>query len=244
MTGFGDNSEVNEAARAYGKRLLLVIFAFAAVMLIGLVTVLLVAGRPGWAGSPGGAGDQDAPSAALAAMKIPKFSLVDQNGKPFSRDDLRDRLTILAFTFTNCPTACPVMHSLLIRLQREITSLPVRIVSITVDPAHDTPEVLKTHAQRLGADPKIWLFLTGDVASIHDIVRSLGFALTEDAGTPITRSDGSAMTNIVHPTKLLLIGPNVDVLAMESGLEWESVQRMAAHARRWTASLPFKGPGS
>ncbi len=237
-----ENREVNEAAAAYGKRLLIVIFAFAAVMFVGLLTLVMAARRPAWAG--GAPSEVEAPPAALAGMKLPDFALVDQNGRPFSRADLKGRLTILAFTFTNCPTACPVMHSLLVRLQREITSLPVRIVCITVDPAHDTPEVLLAHAQRLGADPKFWLFLTGDTATVHDIVRSLGFALTEDPATPITLGDGSSMTNILHPTKLLLIGPEVNVLAMESGLEWESAKRMAVHARRWTGSLPFKGPGS
>ncbi|MDX2115923.1 MAG: SCO family protein [Planctomycetota bacterium] len=172
------------------------------------------------------------------AMRIPDFALVDQTGLPRSREDFKGRFTILAFTFTNCPTACPIMHSQIIRLQEELRGTPVRIVSISVDPERDTPEALRAHAERLGAEPSLWSFWTGDPAVVRSIVSTMGFALVDDPNLIITLPDGGRMNNIVHPTKLLLIGPDVSVLAMESGLEWGPARRLAELARRLALSKP------
>lgn len=173
----------------------------------------------------------------FASMVIPEFELVDQDGRARTRDIFRGASTILAFTFTHCPTACPIIHSNLVRLQEALRGTPVRIVSITVDPAHDTPEALKAHAQRLSADPARWSFLTGDEGTIRRIIDGLRFGIEEDPSITITLADGSTMNNIIHTTKLLLIGPDATVRAMESGLEWSAAERLGAEARRLAASL-------
>lgn len=167
----------------------------------------------------------------FASMVIPGFTLLDQDGVQRTRDLFTGRWSILAFTFTNCPTACPIINSNLIRLQDLLKGTDVQTVSITVDPAHDTPEALRAHADRLGIDTGRWKFLTGDAGVIRSIVGSLRFDLTDDPSLPITLSDGSVMNNIVHPTRLLLIGPEGAVHAMESGLEWESAKTLARKAR-------------
>lgn len=169
---------------------------------------------------------------AFASMRIPEFSLVDQDGAPRAREAFKGRWTILAFTFTNCSTACPIINSHLIRAQHVLAGTPIRTVSISVDPAHDTPAALRAHAEKLGIDTSRWTFLTGDVSTIEKIIAGLRFGLDRDARNPIALPGGGTMPDILHPTKLLLIGPDVTVAAMESGLEWSSVERLIARAKQ------------
>lgn len=181
-------------------------------------------------------------AAALASLEIPEFNLLDQEGVTRTRDLLLGKFTILAFTFTHCPLACPAMNSQMLVLQDRLKDTPVRLLSISVDPAHDTPARLKEHAAQIGADPSRWTFLTASgapeevagqdpAAAIDAIVRRLGFALQKDSAQPIPLPGGQTMSNIVHPTRLLLIGPDARVVAMDSGLEFAGAERLAARAR-------------
>ena len=140
--------------------------------------------------------------------------------------------TILAFTFTNCPTACPIMYSHMIRMQETLAGSPVRTVSITVDPRNDTPAALRGHAEKFGIDTSRWFFLTGDEAEVIRISQGLRFALVDDPSITVTLPGGGTMNNILHPTRLMLVGPDVTIHAMENGLEWSSVERLAKIARR------------
>jgi protein SCO1/2 len=169
--------------------------------------------------------------AALASIVLPEFSLVDQDGVAHSREMFKGQRTILAFTFTHCPTACPIMNSHLIRLQGDLRGTPVRTVSITVDPEHDTPSVLRAHAERLSIDTGRWMFLTGAREEIERIIASLKFGVQTDPSTPVPLPGGGSMANIIHPTKLLLIGPDLAVEALEDGLTWDGVQRLGRRAR-------------
>jgi cytochrome oxidase Cu insertion factor (SCO1/SenC/PrrC family) len=190
-------------------------------------------------------------TAALASLEVPEFALLDQDGATRTRDLLLGKFTILAFTFTHCPLACPAMNSQMLVLQDRLKDTPVQLLSISVDPAHDTPARLKEHAAQIGADTSRWTFLTaagapeaaaapagqGPGATIDAIVQKLGFALHKDESQPIALPGGQTMSNIVHPTRLLLIGPDARVLAMDSGLEFAGAERLAARARALHTAL-------
>lgn len=214
----------------------------AAVLAFAIVVGLMLMGRnAGSAGPPEQSSEGGLPPEALAMMVIPPFSLVDQNGAEVTREIFKGRMTLLAFSFTNCPTVCPIMHSHLVRLTHETLKLaPVRIVTISVDPAHDTPEALRAYAERLGVESPKWTMLTGDEAKIREIVTSMRFALQEEPGLPITLKDGSIMSNIVHPTKLVLVGPEATVIGLDSGLDWESAERIALRARDLAVRMDLK----
>lgn len=214
---------------------------------IGLASVLMIVIL--WRGvAPSGSqtgetivGDSIPPE-ALAAMSIPDFTLTDQRGRSLTKQDVfHGRMTILAFSFTNCPTVCPIMHSHLAQLASEtLRNTPVQIVTISVDPTHDTPEALREHAARLGVDDDRWIMLTGDKAVIQDMVRSMKFAIADDPALTITLSDGSTMPNIVHPTKLVLVGPVGTVIGLDSGLDFDSARRLAERARDLARRLGLK----
>jgi protein SCO1/2 len=98
---------------------------------------------------------------------LPRFELTERSGSAVGLADLHGRVWVATFFFTRCRDTCSLQNARLARLQTEFSTAPdVRLVSISVDPQHDTPAVLDRYAGGFGADPARWLFLTGDPTSI------------------------------------------------------------------------------
>lgn len=109
--------------------------------------------------------------------RVPPFALIEQNGKDITLADLRGKVWIAGFIFTQCVDACPLMSATMARLQSEFVNEPdLRLVSISVDPENDTPAILARYATQFGADPYRWYFLTGEKQTIYRLVRE-GFKL-------------------------------------------------------------------
>jgi cytochrome oxidase Cu insertion factor (SCO1/SenC/PrrC family) len=93
---------------------------------------------------------------------VPDFSLLERSGKQVSLADLRGKIWIADFIYTHCTDTCPLQTADMAKLQdRWLKEPKVELVSFSVDPEHDTPQVLSRYAGRFKADPKRWLFLTG-----------------------------------------------------------------------------------
>jgi protein SCO1/2 len=89
----------------------------------------------------------------------PKFELIDQNKKTITNKDYSNKVYVLEFFFATCPSICPKMNKNLIEVQNQFFGNPnFGIVSITIDPEHDTAEVLKAHAELLGVSHQIGIF--------------------------------------------------------------------------------------
>lgn len=104
---------------------------------------------------------------------VPAFSLVDDQGQTFTEEALRGHPTIVNFVFTRCDTICPVISAKMERLQEKLLDRraePIKLLSISVDPAYDTPERLAAYAQRFHALPAKWRFLTGPVDQVRALV--------------------------------------------------------------------------
>lgn len=100
----------------------------------------------------------------------PKFSLTDQNKKTITNTDYLGKVYVLEFFFSTCPSICPKMNRNMVDIQDKFFGNPnFGIASITIDPAHDTSEVLKAHAELLGAKSSNWHFLTGDKDYIYSL---------------------------------------------------------------------------
>ena len=94
---------------------------------------------------------------------VPHFELTDQDGKKISDKDYLGKVYVVEFFFSTCPSICPIMNQSMLKLQEEYYGNPqFGLASITIDPVHDTPQVLKAHAEELGAKHYNWHFLTGD----------------------------------------------------------------------------------
>ena len=95
----------------------------------------------------------------------PDFTLTDQDGQPFSLHNLRGKIVLLNFIFTRCPGPCPLLSLKFSQLQQKLgerLGKDIMLLSISIDPRHDTPAVLKDYAQRYSANLRGWKFLVGN----------------------------------------------------------------------------------
>jgi len=101
----------------------------------------------------------------------PDFTLIDQDGKPFSLRDARGHVAVVTFIFTSCSSTCPLLTAKLVSIQRDLGSdaHDVIFTAITVDPLHDDPATLKKYANAFSADTSSFFFLTGSFEQIDDV---------------------------------------------------------------------------
>jgi len=177
--------------------------------------------RPGVSSSEASLSSRRALLAALAAAALPgtlagcrraaqlpslgsvgTFSLVDQAARPVNADTLRGQVWAAAFFFTRCPTICPRITRRMRALQQAAAKggIKLQLVSFSVDPENDTPEVLAAYAQQFGADLTSWRFLTGDLEVVRKTSEQ-GFKLALDGkATP-----GAADFGLFHGSHLVLV---------------------------------------
>lgn len=106
----------------------------------------------------------------LTIGPAPKFELTNQDGVKVSNETYKGKVYVLEFFFTTCPSICPKMNMSMLEIEKTFFGNPnFGIVSITIDPGHDTPAVLKDHAKLLGVKSSNWNFLTGDKSVIMDL---------------------------------------------------------------------------
>lgn len=105
-----------------------------------------------------------------ASGAAPDFTLTNQDGQKVSLRDLRGKVLIVNFIFTHCESGCLVSTAKLKDVQNAFKDKPFQLVSITFDPGHDTPAVLKEYAKRFRADLSNWTFLTGTPEEIEPVL--------------------------------------------------------------------------
>ncbi len=142
----------------------------------------------------------EVPVSKSAAVSVPDFSLTTQQGEPLTLSDMKGKIWVADFIFTNCPTICPAMTQEMARLQSEFVADPVYFVSFSVDPERDTSRVLSRYATAYGADERRWHFLTGDKTHIYQLAEE-GFSLAA----------GHNGTEILHSTRFVLITPDGNI---------------------------------
>src|ERR1043166_3282210 len=146
-----------------------------------LVQLLLVTG-PLWLAWNTALSHDPAPprvqsSSALLDVKAPDFVLTDQDGKRFDSATLRGKVVAIDFIYTTCTDVCPLFTANFAQMQRTVNAAHpdgVFFISITTDPEIDSPKVLKSYAQRYGADFRNWAFLTGTEAELKPVWNGLG----------------------------------------------------------------------
>jgi len=115
----------------------------------------------------------------------PEFSLTTQTGARLSLRELRGKVIAVTFIYASCVDTCPLLTAKLAGLQTKLGAdfgPRVFFASVTVDPEHDTPEVLRRYAAAHGANPAGWAFLTGTHAQIRDVERRYGVFARKNPG--------------------------------------------------------------
>lgn len=153
-----------------------------------------------------------APEPLPVLAQIPDFALTDQHGRNVGKGDLAGAPFVADLVFTRCVLACPLMTTKMAALDRALPALaadasasaatpPARLVSISVDPEHDRPEVLADYASRYDASDR-WLFLTGGRDEIHRLAGE-GLKLGFDPNPPLVPLIPGE--NIFHSTRFVLV---------------------------------------
>jgi protein SCO1/2 len=114
--------------------------------------------------------EQGQPVEKTVYHTIPEFQFTDQDNNMFTNKNVEGKIYVADFFFTTCPTICKDMSGHLVELQKTLKKTKdLHIVSHTVAPDYDTPEILKAYADGIGADTSNWSFVTGDKEAIYDI---------------------------------------------------------------------------
>ncbi len=154
---------------------------------------------------------------ALPAISVVQpFQLTTQAGLPFDSARLRGTPWLASFFFASCNGPCPRMNTAIHQLQEQTYPYKgLKIVSFTVDPERDTPEVLAAYAQRYKADPERWFFLTGPRATISDLAKN-GFLV------------GELDTAQSHSTRIMLVDGRSRVRGHFPSAEKEGIDALLA----------------
>lgn len=133
--------------------------------------------------------------------KVPEFDFVNQLGESTTEQDLEGKLYITDFFFTTCQGICPIMTSTMVEVYEHFEGNPnVAFLSHTVDPKHDTPEVLKAYADAHGASFPQWQFVTGEAQDIYSLARK-GYLIDNEAEVSEEAFVHSQLIALVDPDK-------------------------------------------
>ena len=142
--------------------------------------------------------------ATAASRTVGELPLIDQNGTRFRLDDLRGRPSVITFISTRCTDTCPITDAVFSRLARE--GGRERLVTITLDPAYDTPFVMARHARELQAPADRWRVASGNPRDVAKILAAFGVVLQYDHGIPDVHSSFIYVINAAGKlTKTLLL---------------------------------------
>ena len=152
-----------------------------------------------------------------AGQPVPNGTFIDQDGKPTTLEAFRGSAVVVTFTYTKCPmpTFCPMMDRNFVTIQNKLkaekNALNVRLLTVSFDPATDTPPVLKAHAQMLGADPKLWTFVTGNRDDIDQWASRFGVSVSRALNDP---------RDITHNLRTAIIDRQGNLVQLYTGNEW------------------------
>lgn len=175
----------------------------------------------------------------LRPFPLGSFSLTERSGREITEKDLEGRPWIADFVFTRCKATCPVLTSKMKSLQETLKGTDVRLVSISVDPEHDTPEVLAKYARSFGADADRWWFLTGDRERTYRLIRQKFLQSAEPASAEEIAQGSEA---IHHDVRLALVDRENRLVGVFDSTDPEAVRRLVDRAKRlgnpWSVILP------
>ncbi|WP_229734028.1 SCO family protein [Pontibacter amylolyticus] len=150
--------------------------------------------------------------------QVPVFEFTSQQGQAISQNELDGNIYVADFFFATCPDICKEMSSQMVRVQEAFhDEEQVKLVSFSVNPEHDTPEVLREYGERYNADPAKWYFLTGDREKIYNLAQK-GFYL------PVMKVEGQQ--DFIHSEKFMLVDKDRYVRGIYDGTDKEDVDRL------------------
>lgn len=150
---------------------------------------------------------------------IPKFSFIDQDSNIVSSESLRGKIYVADFFFTRCPTICPILAKNLLKISKKFIHVKnFHLVSHSIDSKHDTPEVLRAYAQKLGA-PVLWRFINGPQQEVYAIAGEKGYF-------SFAQQDSSAPGGFNHSGACSLVDGRGRVRAVYDGTDEKQIEEL------------------
>ncbi len=196
-------------------------------LLMGLLVVLLLAVIPGIVVPTLVCRETELTLPDLGTVTA--FNLVDEQGRPFTEEALRGHPTIVDFIFTRCDTICPVITMKMQRLQEKLMDRkadPIKILSITVDPANDTPEKLAAYAAKYHAIPEKWRFVTGAPDKVKELVE--GPFMNSMMQEGLTKTGAP---QISHNGYFILVDGDLTIRGIYDSSDVKKLDELQHHAR-------------
>ncbi len=164
---------------------------------------------------------------------LPEFNLTEASGAPFSTKDLDGKVWIASFIFTSCRVECPPIGRANRQIQDKLGDVPgIALVTFSVDPEFDTPEVLTTWGADFGRDPARWHLVTGDRKAIEQVVID-GFRTHMGE-----RSVTGGLVQIAHTMKLVLVDQERGIRHYFDATDDKALALIVDHAK----ALAKEGP--
>ncbi|MRH41871.1 redoxin domain-containing protein [Aquibacillus halophilus] len=154
------------------------------------------------------------------SFEVQEFEFMNQEGQMFSSNELEDKFWVANMIFTNCDTVCPPMTANMVRLQDKFQEedLDVELVSFSVDPQNDTPEVLKQYSEERGADFDNWNLLTG-----YELQVIKEFAI-KSFKAPVEKLDDS--NQMLHTNRFYLVSPDGNAIKRYDGTKADEMDQI------------------
>lgn len=199
-----------------GPQVLLGVLAILGIMVLGAVVAPSLALR-------------DRPAELEVYGQLPAFQLVDHRGAAITDQDLRGKVVVANFIFTRCNTVCPVFTMKMRRVMERTSDVAgeLKLLSFSVDPKHDTPEVLAEYAATHRADVDRWRFITGSFDDVRRVVTD-GLAMAMDEMGAQT----NGAPNIVHAEHFVLIDRRGQIRGYYHSNDATRIEQMLRDARR------------
>lgn len=159
----------------------------------------------------------------MATVEVP-YTFTNQDNRPVTQKMFSGKIYVADFFFTSCPTICPIMKSQMLRVYEKYKDdEQVVLLSHSIDPEHDTVEVLNEYGSRLGIDPDRWHLVTGAKEEIYDTAYRYKLAAMEDEKAP---------GGFIHSGSFTLVDRQGRIRGYYQGTEEKAVDRLIADIAR------------
>lgn len=157
--------------------------------------------------------------------KVADFQFVDQDSALITEATFSDKVYVSDFFFTTCPTICPVMKGQMMRVYDSFYEEPeVLFLSHTIDPEHDTVQVLREYAEQLGIESRKWHFVTGDKEIIYETAQTSYYATAAE--------DELEPGGFVHSGAFILVDKQRHIRGIYDGTDPEAVDRLIVDIKK------------
>jgi protein SCO1 len=155
--------------------------------------------------------------------KIGDFSFVNQNGKIITENQVKGKVFVAEYFFTNCQSICPIMNNQMRRVQQAFANKEnVKILSFTVDPDNDNVDQMKRYAVQHNANDKMWYFLTGAKNELYDLARKSFFVLKPAEAQNL----GDAGSDFIHTNNFVLVDKDRRIRGYYDGTSEKEVNQL------------------